>query len=226
MRCHQYCGGAADFAHRQSSGYRGCVREMVVLIGLCVWSWPTLAKTDFGQNRLWPKPTLAKCVWCCVVLCVWCVCGVCVLCGVGTCFTVSWNRVSRVGVGFKVLVWSCSVPPGPPFPGPPFPWTAGPPFPWTTQNFAFFSTLPPQNSLFSSLSGVSSWNFGGVFEGPGPLMCTFGVLGLWCETPEALGSPGFHTAARVPKRAHLRVPVIQTPKFNEETPREGRKERK
>ena len=21
---------------------------------------PTLAKTDFGQNRLWPKPTLAK----------------------------------------------------------------------------------------------------------------------------------------------------------------------
>ena len=32
LRCHQYFGGAADFVHRQSSGYPGCVREMVVLI--------------------------------------------------------------------------------------------------------------------------------------------------------------------------------------------------
>ena len=44
-------------------------------------SWPTLAKTDFGQNRLWPKrvwpkPTLAKTslICCCVVCCV-CVCA-------------------------------------------------------------------------------------------------------------------------------------------------------
>ena len=46
-----------------------------------IWSWPTLAKTDFDL-----------CVWCCVV---------CVLCGVVTCFTV-WSGVSCVGVGFKV----------------------------------------------------------------------------------------------------------------------------
>ena len=32
MRCHQYCGGAADSVHRQSSGYPGCAREMMVLI--------------------------------------------------------------------------------------------------------------------------------------------------------------------------------------------------
>ena len=32
MRCHQYCGGAADFVYRQSSGHPGCAREMVVLI--------------------------------------------------------------------------------------------------------------------------------------------------------------------------------------------------
>ena len=34
------------------------------------------------------------------------------------------------------------------------------------------------------LLGVPSWNFG-VFEAPGPQMCTFGVLGLSCEAPAA-----------------------------------------
>ena len=63
--------------------------------GHALW---TLAKTDFGQNRLWPKPTLAKptlakssLICCVVVLCVVCVC---VLCGVGACFTVSWSADS------------------------------------------------------------------------------------------------------------------------------------
>ena len=32
MRCHQYSGGATDSVHRQSSGYPGCAREMVVPI--------------------------------------------------------------------------------------------------------------------------------------------------------------------------------------------------
>ena len=38
MRCHQYCGGATDSVHRQSSGYPGCAREKVVPIlwGVCV----------------------------------------------------------------------------------------------------------------------------------------------------------------------------------------------
>ena len=30
MRCRQYCGGATVFVHRQSSGYPGCAREMMV----------------------------------------------------------------------------------------------------------------------------------------------------------------------------------------------------
>ena len=34
---------------------------------------------------------------------------------------------------------------------------------------------------------VFSWNFGRVFEGRDPQMCTFGVLGLSCETPAASG---------------------------------------
>ena len=39
-------------------------------------------------------------------------------------------------------------------------------------------------------------------------MCTFGVLGFSCEAPAAPKPPGFHTTAREPKRAHLRVPVF------------------
>ena len=43
------------------------------------------------------------------------------------CACVAWVLVSRLPCGgFKVLVWSCSVPPEPPFPGPPFPRTALP----------------------------------------------------------------------------------------------------
>ena len=32
MRVHQFCGGAADFVHRQSSGCTGCALETVVPI--------------------------------------------------------------------------------------------------------------------------------------------------------------------------------------------------
>ena len=81
-------------------------------------SWPTLAKTDFGQtdfgqNRLWPKPTLAKTDFgqtdfgqtdfgqtdfdlACVVLCVVCVAWVlfhCVKVGLHV-----WVLVSRFGL--------------------------------------------------------------------------------------------------------------------------------
>ena len=31
-RCHQHCGRATDSVHRQSSGYPGCAREMLVPI--------------------------------------------------------------------------------------------------------------------------------------------------------------------------------------------------
>ena len=114
---------------------------------------------------------------------------------------VAWVLVSRfqsgvscVGVGFKV--WF----------GPPFRPSPGPPFPWTAQNFAFFffTSTAAKFVLFLPSLGVFSLNFGGVFKGRDPQMCTFGLS----------------------KRAHLSAPALQTPpKFHEKTPREGRKER-
>ena len=71
------------------------------------------------------------------------------------------------------------------------------------------SAEPPKISLFFPLSrppfcsfsvslGVFSLNFGGVFEGRDPEMCTFGVLGLSCKIVagegkkrEIVGSPPF-----------------------------------
>ena len=63
----------------------------------------------------------------------------------------------------------------------------------------FFLPLPPPFRSFCVSLGVFSLNFGGVFEGRGPEMFTFGVLGLSCEAPPAgrgnkksenLGGPG------------------------------------
>ena len=43
MRCHQYCGGATDLVHRQSSGYPGCARRWWFPFyeepHMCVCSW-------------------------------------------------------------------------------------------------------------------------------------------------------------------------------------------
>ena len=159
--------------------------------------WPTWAKTDFGQtdfgqNRLWPKPTLAKtdfgqtdlaktslicCVVCCVVLCL------CVVC-------VAWVLVSRyqsgvscVGVGFKI-------------------WF-GPPFPWTAQNFALFSLSRRKIRSFLPSLGVFSLNFGGVFEGWDPQMCTFGLSGCRVKPRGPPKPPGLHTTTRGTPNAHI-----------------------
>ena len=120
-------------------------------------SWPTLAKTDFGQTDF----DLCLCVF--VGVCV-CLCG--------------------VGVGFTVSVWgfqSCSVPPEPPFP-------------WTAQNFALFFSLSRRKirSFLPSL-GVFSLNFGGVFEGWNPQMCTFVVSGCRVKPRRLRGRRGLHT---------------------------------
>ena len=182
---------------------------------------------DFGENRLWPnrlwpKPTLAKtefgqiefgqiefdllCVVCCVFVCL-CVC----VCAV-------WRGFS-VGVGFKVLVWSCSVPLGP-SPGPPFP---EPPFPWTAQNFALFSPSRPIFALFVSL-GVFSLNFGGFCEDRGPQMCTFGLSGCRVEPRRLLGLPGLHTTTRELQTCTLEPPgASNTTKIPREDPRREEK---
>ena len=93
---------------------------------------------------------------------------------------------------------------------------------WGAQNFALFFPLPPKNSLppFLPSLGVFSW-----------ILVVFEALGhsnvhVWSSRVVMLKPPGFHTTAREPKRAHLRVLVFKTPpKINEKTPREGRKER-
>ena len=55
----------------------------------------------------------------------------------------------------------------------------------------FFSLSPaPIFALFVSLSlGVLSLNFGGVFEGRDPQMCTFGLSGCRVK-PRRVGHPG------------------------------------
>ena len=68
--------------------------------------------------------------------------------------------------------------PGPPSPGPPSP---GPPPdspPPDRPKFRAFFSISRHNVLsFFPLLGVFTWNFGGVFEGRGPQMCTFGLSG-------------------------------------------------
>ena len=150
---------------------------------------------DFGQNRLWPnrlwpkptlaKPTLAKptlaniefdllCgVLCCVVLC----CVVCCLSGVGTVSFHVWVLVSRFGLDR-------------PSPGPPFPWTA---LPLDRPKFrSFFSLSRRKIRSFLPSLGVFSLNFGGVFEGRDPQMCTFGLSGCRVKPrrPHQTGPPG------------------------------------
>ena len=58
--------------------------------------------------------------------------------------------------------------------------------------------------------------------------CTFGLSGCRVKPrrPHQTGPPGLHTTTHS-KRAHLRVPALQTPpKFHEKTPKERQKERK
>ena len=76
----------------------------------------------------------------------------------------------------------------------------------------FFSLSRRKIRSFLPSLGVFSLNFGGVFVDRDPQMCTFGVLRLSCASPSGpvwWGPPGFHTTAREPKCAHLRVPVFK-----------------
>ena len=201
-------------------------------------SWPTMAKPTLAKptltslfcyrlwpNRLWPKPTLAKptlakssficCVVCCVVLC-------CVLSEWrGYCFTVSeWGFMC--GCWFQGLVWTA-------LPGTVLPGTALPldrPSPGPPKISLFFYPLPPQNSFFSSLSGVFSWNFGGVFEGRDPQMCTFGLSGCRVKPrrPHQTGPPGLHTTTReLQTRTFERPGASNTTKIPREDPQRGKK---
>ena len=103
--------------------------------------------------------------------------------------------------GFKVLVWSCSLPPfpGPPFPGPPSP---GPP----CRSFCPLSSRKIRSFLPSL--GVFSLNFGGVFEGRNPQIYTFGLSGCPCETwaaPPDRAAGASHDSPRTPN-VHISGP--------------------
>ena len=90
----------------------------------------------------------------------------------------------------------------------------------------FFFPFPPPFSSFCVSLGVFSFNFGGVLEGRNHQMCTFGVLGLSCDTRP--GRWGSHTTARELQTCTFQGPCASktTPKFHEKTPKREKKERK
>ena len=155
-------------------------------------------QTDFGQTDF----DLCLCVFVCVCVCL-CVC-LCVVC-----------------------VCVCLVPPEPPFPGPPSrdrP-SLGRPSPGQPKISLFFFPLPPQSSFLPSL-GVFSLNFGRVFEGQNPQMCTFGLSGCRVKPRRFRGRRLAHDSPRTPNM-HISGPRPSKtpPKFHGRTSREGRKER-
>ena len=111
--------------------------------------------------------------------------------------------------------------PGPPFPRTTLPQDRPPPDRPPPDKFrSFFSLSRRKIRSFLPSLGVFSWNFGGVFEDRDPQMCTFGALGLSCETPAAPPD----RAAENSKRAHLSAPALQTPpKFHEKTSQREKK---
>ena len=130
-------------------------------------------------------------VLCCVVCCVVCgvVCCLCVFCVVCVCavwrgylFHGFMEWCFMCGCWFQGLVWTI-------LPGTVLPWTALPldhPSPGTPKNFALFFFLSRRKirSFLPSL-GVFSLKFGGVFEGRGPQIYTFGLSG-WRVKPRRL----------------------------------------
>ena len=162
-------------------------------------SWPHLAKPHLA------KPHLARiCVLSVLAKCVVCVCFVCFLACVfkifGVCLQDFW-WVSLVSV-FKIFggylqdFWAFPLDPLPllrlsaPSPGPPLRRTA--------QNFALFLSLPPEISFYLLSLGVFSLSFGGVFEGRGAQMCTFGLSGCRVKPRRNFGPPPF----RAPTQQH------------------------
>ena len=88
-------------------------------------------------------------------------------------------------------------------------------------SLSFFSS-PVPFSLFLSLSVCLLVEFWWCLKRWGDQMCTFGVLWLSCETPAALGPPGFHMTTRELQTCKFESPGASKtpPKFNEKTARE------
>ena len=167
--------------------------------------WPTLAKTDFGQNRLWPNrlwPNRVRLVFVCV----------CVFVRVCVCVCVAWVLVSRFRFGHVR-----NRPSG----DRPSPWTA---LPLDRPKFRFFPLSRRKIRSFLPSLGVLSWNFGGVLKTKTLKCARLGSLGCRVKPRRLRGRRGFTRQPENSKRAHLSAPALQTPpKFHEKTPREGRR---
>ena len=124
------------------------------------------------------------------------------------------------GCWVLVLVWSIWILP-PPLHRTPLRWTTPR---RTAQNIALFFPLPPSIfALFVSLSGCLLVEFWWCFRRRGNSNGHIWTLGLW----RLWGRRGFTRQPENSKRAHLRLPALETPpKFNEKTPKATQKERK
>ena len=122
---------------------------------------------------------------------------------------------------FKILVWSC--------PGSALPRTA---LHLDSPNFRSFFPLSRRKirSFLPSLGGPSRGILVVFLKDRNPQMCTFGLSGCCVKPAAALpihSRQGFTRQPESSKRAHLTGPrrFKTPPKFQEKTPREGRKER-
>ena len=75
--------------------------------------------------------------------------------------------------------------------------------------FSFFSPSPATIFFLFSLLVVLSWNFGGVFEGRDPQMCTFGLSGSSLLSVGVRGRPSVQGGRRTRFHQCLR-PAIWT----------------
>ena len=94
-----------------------------------------------------------------------------------------------------------------------------------------FFFFPPATTFFLlSLSWGPCVEFWWCLKRRGPEMCTFGVLGLSCETPAAPPDRAAGARTRQPensKRAHFRVPAFKnTNKIPRKDPKREKEERK
>ena len=104
-------------------------------------------------------------------------------------------------------------PPGtPPAGGPPS--AAGPPPPDPPKCRSLFPSPAPIFALFSLSLGLFSLNFGGVFEGRDPQMCTFALSGCRVKPRRPLAKMG---AGEGKKRENLLPPAFGPPPYRAPT---------
>ena len=150
---------------------------------------------------------MSVCLFVCLSVCLFVCLSACLFVCLSVCLFVCCCVV--VLLCCCVVVLLCWFGPSPPHAEPPLRQT---PFRDHPKFRSFYFLSSPHFRSFCLSLGVFSLNFG--LEAPGPEMCTFGVLGLSCETPAAPKPPGFHTTAReLQTRTYKGRPSKTPPKF-------------